>query len=201
MYRFSGLSPGRLRAALKLPFQRLNDGSSHKPPRPRLSSYSDLSEVEGKEPASLLRTLPLRHSSGPSPEQTVLPTSSPTLRKLHLLLHIALGSGLRSAGPRCFLQAARKPNSVLDDHSSRRRIAGPLEQPTRRFRLPLGLRRLDLFAWAYRASAPPSREESRRNPCLFGLAPCGVYHADRLTPVAVRSYRTLSPLPFNNLRG
>ncbi len=50
------------------------------------------------------------------------------------------------------VQAARKPNSVLDDHSSRRRITGPLEQPTRRFRLPLSLRWLGLFAWAYRAS-------------------------------------------------
>jgi len=34
-----------------------------------------------------------------------------------------------------FVQAARKPNSVLDDHSSRRDIAGALKQPTRRFRL------------------------------------------------------------------
>ena len=33
------------------------------------------------------------------------------------------------------LQAARKPNSVLDDHSSRRRITAALQQPTRRFRL------------------------------------------------------------------
>jgi hypothetical protein len=33
------------------------------------------------------------------------------------------------------VQAARKPNSVLDDHSSRRHITVPLQQPTRRFRL------------------------------------------------------------------
>ena len=32
------------------------------------------------------------------------------------------------------LQAACKPNSVLDDHSSRRRITTPLQQPTRKFR-------------------------------------------------------------------
>ena len=56
-----------------------------------------------------------------------------------------------SPGPRG-VQAARKPNFVLDDHSSRRRIAGPLEQPTRRFWLPPSLRWLGLFAWAYRAS-------------------------------------------------
>ena len=30
---------------------------------------------------------------------------------------------------------------------------------------------------------------------LFGLAPSGVYHAARVTTCAVRSYRTLSPLP------
>ncbi len=30
-------------------------------------------------------------------------------------------------------QTARKPNFVLDDHSSRRRITAPLQQPTRRF--------------------------------------------------------------------
>jgi len=41
----------------------------------------------------------------------------------------------RGAGARG-LQTARKPNSVLDDHSSRRCITAPLQQPTRRFRLP-----------------------------------------------------------------
>ena len=32
-------------------------------------------------------------------------------------------------------------------------------------------------------------------PSLFGLAPGGVYHAAAVTVGAVRSYRTLSPLP------
>ena len=32
-------------------------------------------------------------------------------------------------------------------------------------------------------------------PSLFGLAPCGVYPAPTLTGRAVRSYRTISPLP------
>jgi hypothetical protein len=45
-------------------------------------------------------------------------------------------------GATLVLQTARKPNSVLDDHSSRRRITTPLEQPTRRFRLPFGSLRL-----------------------------------------------------------
>jgi hypothetical protein len=43
----------------------------------------------------------------------------------------------------------------------------------------------------------PSRYVSRRagTPSLFGLAPCGVYHALSITAQAVRSYRTFSPLP------
>jgi len=41
---------------------------------------------------------------------------------------------LRRAEPRP-MQAARKPDSVLDDHSSRRRVTAPLQQPTRKFRL------------------------------------------------------------------
>src|SRR5436853_6335159 len=32
-------------------------------------------------------------------------------------------------------------------------------------------------------------------PPLFGLAPRGVFPAGRITPAAVRSYRTISPLP------
>src|SRR4029077_7148998 len=37
-------------------------------------------------------------------------------------------------------------------------------------------------------------------PCasLFGLAPCGVLPATRVTTGAVRSYRTFSPLPFDS---
>jgi len=33
------------------------------------------------------------------------------------------------------------------------------------------------------------------DPFLFGLAPCGVYHALCIAAQAVRSYRTFSPLP------
>jgi hypothetical protein len=39
----------------------------------------------------------------------------------------------------------------------------------------------------------PAARSSRSS--LFGFAPGGVYHADRIAEVAVRSYRTLSPLP------
>ena len=36
-------------------------------------------------------------------------------------------------------------------------------------------------------------------PSLFGLAPCGVYPAPGVTAGAVRSYRTISPLPRRGL--
>ena len=91
-----------------------------------------------------------------------------------------------------FLQAARKPNSVLDDHSSRRRIAATLQRPTRRFRHSLR----NLFACARRADTLRRLKRSERHPCLFGLAPCGVYLAASITGRAVRSYRTISPLPL-----
>ncbi len=91
-----------------------------------------------------------------------------------------------------FVRAARKPNFVLDDHSSRRWLAPTLKQPTRRFRLMLA-----------HISSPgrdgPSRARRlKRNgetPCLFGLAPCGVYHAATVTSRAVGSYPAVSPLP------
>ena len=44
--------------------------------------------------------------------------------------------------------------------------------------------------------ASPARPEGLpENPSLFGLAPCGVCPARRITASAVRSYRTFSPLP------
>ena len=83
-----------------------------------------------------------------------------------------------------------KPNSVVCGHSSRRRVAADTHQrPTRRFR-PI--------AWS--SLAAPGRHRTRdcsepASPSLFGLAPCGVYPASGLTTGAVRSYRTISPLP------
>ncbi len=82
-----------------------------------------------------------------------------------------------------------KPNSVVCGHSSRRRVAADTHQrPTRRFR---------------RVLEPPGRVGPMRStawlwrvlPSLFGLAPCGVYLASVVTAGAVRSYRTISPLP------
>ncbi len=43
------------------------------------------------------------------------------------------------------------------------------------------------------------RQAMRSVPPLFGLAPGGVYRAAAVAGVAVRSYRTLSPLPATGL--
>jgi hypothetical protein len=83
----------------------------------------------------------------------------------------------------------RKPNSVRlgarpcglelrrDDHSSSPAIADGIKRPTRKLRT--------------------SRSDRAS---LFGLAPCGVLPATRVTTSAVRSYRTFSPLPAFALR-
>jgi len=45
---------------------------------------------------------------------------------------------------------------------------------------------------------PESETERAAPPLLFGLAPRGVCHAVPITRSAVRSYRTISPLPDIN---
>src|SRR5690348_6318028 len=45
------------------------------------------------------------------------------------------------------------------------------------------------------SNLPGSRAGRAAPPPLFGLAPRGVFPASRITPAAVRSYRTFSPLP------
>jgi len=42
---------------------------------------------------------------------------------------------------------------------------------------------------------PGSRAGRAAPPPLFGLAPRGVFPAGEIAPAAVRSYRTISPLP------
>src|ERR1700675_2775378 len=70
-----------------------------------------------------------------------------------------------------------------DGHSSGPRITARLKRPTRRL-------------WrAEPARCPGKPEDLPGNPSLFGLAPCGVCPARRITATAVRSYRTFSPLP------
>ncbi len=63
-----------------------------------------------------------------------------------------------------------------DDHSSATLVTKRLMQPTR----TVAWKR----AWSFRPV-----------PSLFGFAPGGVYHAAPVASGAVRSYRTLSPLP------
>ena len=85
-------------------------------------------------------------------------------------------------------QAAYKPGSVpaprgaMDDHSSGTSVAGRLTRPTR-------------AAAAETRLAGTGPEGPAGRPPLCGLAPGGVYHAAAVAGSAVRSYRTLSPLP------
>ena len=86
---------------------------------------------------------------------------------------------MKAAGPISrILSALRR-----DGHSSGPRITARLKRPTRRL-------------WrAEPARVPGETEASPETPSLFGLAPCGVCPARRITAPAVRSYRTFSPLP------
>jgi len=83
-------------------------------------------------------------------------------------------------------QTVCKPGSVptgepaRDGHSSGTPVTGRLARPTR-----TAVRKL---TWRQLVNKP-------RRPSLLGLAPGGVYPATPVTGGAVRSYRTLSPLP------
>jgi hypothetical protein len=74
-------------------------------------------------------------------------------------------------------ESAVKPGSVLDSHSSGMRVAAQLKRPTRKPHV--------------------SHMRGRQAPLasLFGLAPGGVCRAADVATRAVRSYRTISPLP------
>src|SRR6476646_3920039 len=72
-----------------------------------------------------------------------------------------------------------------DGHSSGPSIAARLKRPTRRL-------------WR---TEPARASGEPETPSLFGLAPCGVCPARRITATAVRSYRTFSPLPRRCRRG
>ena len=78
-------------------------------------------------------------------------------------------------------EPACKPGSVGDSHSSGMHVAVHLKQPTR-----------ELVRAARRGQRPPAP--------LFGLAPGGVYPATDVATGAVRSYRTISPLPISRER-
>ncbi len=114
------------------------------------------------------------------------------------------------SGP-IFTRNAIRSNSVnrpLSGHSSRRRVAADTHQrPTRRFRqLHEAPQRRRPVAVDPARAALPHRADAQRKPgswfalpSLFGLAPCGVYPAPAFTGRAVRSYRTISPLPRRGL--
>jgi hypothetical protein len=102
----------------------------------------------------------------------------------------AFAEELRS---RCPERGASRPVSRVlygarfrarDGHSSGTAVAGRLEQPTR----ATIRRRIQGFL----------NEKSLASP-LFGLAPGGACHAAHVAMRAVRSYRTVSPLPCGGL--
>src|SRR5208283_2717695 len=64
-----------------------------------------------------------------------------------------------------------------------------MEQPPLTRSVPAGA------ALRCRAGAVHESCSGLAHPSLFGLAPCGVYPATGITAEAVRSYRTISPLP------
>ncbi len=73
-------------------------------------------------------------------------------------------------------ELADKPGSVVSSHSSGVNVAVHLKRPTRE------------LMWA----TPVTKVTVP----LFGLAPDGVCPATTVTNSAVRSYRTISPLPL-----
>ena len=58
----------------------------------------------------------------------------------------------------------------------------------------------DLATYPEARTGHPSPGANAGRASLFGLAPCGVLPATRVTTGAVRSYRTFSPLPTSALR-
>ena len=70
-----------------------------------------------------------------------------------------------------------------------------LKRPTRRFPPCLACARHVARVGAPGRHASAADRAGLRISSLFGLAPCGVYHASAVTVGAVRSYRTFSPLP------
>ena len=91
--------------------------------------------------------------------------------------------GARRPVSRVLSATAGSPLRSPDGHSSGASVAGRLARPTRAT-----------------ARKPADCKGLPCNPSpLFGLAPGGVYHAVPVAGNAVRSYRTLSPLPIDDL--
>jgi len=91
-------------------------------------------------------------------------------------------SGIGKNARRPVSRVLSRPLRARDDHSSGTSVAGRLARPTRAAAAETRL-----------AGAGPEGPVGR--PPLCGLAPGGVCHAAAVAGGAVRSYRTLSPLP------
>ena len=91
-------------------------------------------------------------------------------------------SGIGKDARRPISRVLSRPLRAGDDHSSGTSVAGRLARPTRAAAAETRL-----------AGAGPEGPVGR--PPLCGLAPGGVCHAAAVAGGAVRSYRTLSPLP------
>ena len=120
----------------------------------------------------------------------------------------------RHAGNCIERSAESQPLSFEDFRRGEESAGGPVSRILSRTAIPLDAASLPSFIsdlpGGFRSSGKSRRRAhvgapgrhatvgiwaSRRSPSLFGLAPCGVYPASRLTAGAVRSYRTFSPLP------
>jgi len=77
-------------------------------------------------------------------------------------------------------ELADKPGSVESNHSSGIHVTVQLKRPTQK---------------------PYGPHVTRRHVSLFGLAPGGVFPATHVAMSAVRSYRTISPLPSHKWKG
>jgi len=97
--------------------------------------------------------------------------------------HCTIGlDGRRDAGMNC----SRGKKSAFDGFPGYKPVSVPLQAIV----IHLGRSLLDGSS-----DLPGSSKERAAPPPLFGLAPRGVYLAGRIAPPAVRSYRTISPLP------
>ena len=94
------------------------------------------------------------------------------------LTHRSIGSNCVSARRPVSRVLSRRVAAPVDGHSSGTSVAGRLARPTRAI---------------WRGKAP--RPVARHAVLLSGLAPGGVCRAAAVTGRAVRSYRTVSPLP------
>ena len=100
-------------------------------------------------------------------------------------------------GPRA-LQAACKPDSVLDDHSSRRRVTAALEQPTRKFRQDGRTHPSEeLSAMAHRAGTLAALESAHAIPAYLVLLRVGF--TMRRSLLSVRCALTAPFHPYRRL--